>query len=223
MEGKRPSILSLVLVPALITLAVTVLRLVGELKGWDPLLVGTKEGGGGGGLIAIIWLVLVFGLWFGFRLQRTGSGTSSPKRVMAIGLVAVAVLIGGFVAMGAAGLISFPDPEHPVVAHGALYIAAGCATAVLVAFLAWPRAALALLIYALLARIPVVILTWWALRQPDWDTHYTKIAPGFVPPAADEVFAFLALPQVTFWPALTVTFGVVLAGLGAMFAGRSKS
>ena len=53
--------------PAVITLAVTLLRLVGELQGWSPLLFN-REAGGGGALVGISWLVPVFGAWFGWKL-----------------------------------------------------------------------------------------------------------------------------------------------------------
>ena len=62
----------LVLVPAAITLGVTLLRLVGELLDWSPLLFN-KEAGGGGALVGIAWLVPVFGAWFGWRLARAGA------------------------------------------------------------------------------------------------------------------------------------------------------
>ena len=55
----------LILAPAVITLAVTLLRLVGELQGLSPALFN-REGGGLGTFVGIVWLVPVFGgseLW----------------------------------------------------------------------------------------------------------------------------------------------------------------
>ena len=37
----------LILVPAIITLVVTLLRLTGELRGWSPRLFSPEAGGGG--------------------------------------------------------------------------------------------------------------------------------------------------------------------------------
>ncbi len=48
----------LILVPAIVTLAVTLLRLVGELQDWSPRLF-SKEAGGGGALVGIAWLGIV--------------------------------------------------------------------------------------------------------------------------------------------------------------------
>ncbi len=53
--GPSLSIGKLILVPAVITLAVTILRLVGELENWSPLFFN-KHAGGGGALIGTQWL-----------------------------------------------------------------------------------------------------------------------------------------------------------------------
>ena len=66
-QGTSLRIGRMVLGPALITLAVTLLRLVGELQGWSPRLF-SREAGGGGALVGISWLVPVFGAWFGCKL-----------------------------------------------------------------------------------------------------------------------------------------------------------
>ena len=55
----------LILVPAVITLAVTLLRLVGELQGWSPALFNRGDKAWSPGLVGIVWLVPVFGAWFG--------------------------------------------------------------------------------------------------------------------------------------------------------------
>ena len=88
----------LILVPAVITLAVTLLRLVGELQGWSPMLFN-REAGGGGALVGIAWLVPVFGAWFGWTLTRAGSGPESLGRAFGLTLAALAVLpLTGFLA-----------------------------------------------------------------------------------------------------------------------------
>src|SRR5437899_633533 len=66
----------LIVVPAVITLAVTLLRLAGEIHRWDPRLFN-RTGGGGGAIVGIVWLVPVFGIWFAVRLARAGAGPSS--------------------------------------------------------------------------------------------------------------------------------------------------
>ena len=61
----------LVLWPALLSLAVTLLRLVGELRGWSPEYWSRLPGGGLSPL-GIVWLIPVFGFYFGWRLQALG-------------------------------------------------------------------------------------------------------------------------------------------------------
>src|SRR5262247_256109 len=101
MPTSSVRVLPLVLVPALITLLVTVLRVVGELQNWGPTLVGSKRGGGEGGLIAITWLMFVFGAWFGFRLQRGGAGVERRGRALLLSLAAIGVLMACMAGLGA--------------------------------------------------------------------------------------------------------------------------
>ena len=70
-------------VPAVVTLAVTLLRLVGELQGWSPRFF-SKEAGGGGALVGIAWLVPVFGAWFGWRLARSGERAGGLGRALGL-------------------------------------------------------------------------------------------------------------------------------------------
>jgi len=49
----------LILVPAVITLGVTLLRLVGERQGWSPALFSREPGGGG----ALVMLAAILGNW----------------------------------------------------------------------------------------------------------------------------------------------------------------
>jgi hypothetical protein len=59
--NDTPRLGRLLLVPALITLAVTVVRLVGELMRWNPTFF-SREAGGAGAIVGIVWLVPVFGV-----------------------------------------------------------------------------------------------------------------------------------------------------------------
>ena len=55
---------SLVRVPVLITLGVTLLRLLGALGGLPDALVN-RAPGGTGAIIGIVWLAPIFAVWFG--------------------------------------------------------------------------------------------------------------------------------------------------------------
>ncbi len=64
----------LVLWPAAVTLAVTVLRVAGELLDWTPVLFN-RAVGGAGALVGIVWLIPVFGIHFGYRLAAQAEGS----------------------------------------------------------------------------------------------------------------------------------------------------
>ena len=56
---RTSSTWELIRIPAMITLVVTVLRLLGELQHWSPFWFNSQPGGGGA-LIGIVWLVPIF-------------------------------------------------------------------------------------------------------------------------------------------------------------------
>ena len=222
MAERAPGVLRLVLVPALLTLAITVVRLVGQIQGWSPAIFGKPEAGGGGALLGISWLIFLFGLWFGIRLARSGAGPKSPGKTLLLALVAIGVVFGGMAALQATEVMWFPDEEHPGEPRGLPWMLGLMALGCLISAMAWGRAALVLFVYGLLARIPVVIVTLIALGQDGWNTHYTKIPPFFTNIAEADRTGFLLLPQLTFWPALTVLFGTAMASIGALLFRRRQ-
>jgi hypothetical protein len=222
MDKSRPSITSLVLIPAILTLVVTGLRLYGELNDWDKMWVGLPKAGGDGALLGISWLLFIFGFWFGLRLQRSGAGTANPNMTLVKAVVALAVpfaIIGVCTAMD---LIWFPEPATPGEPRGVAYFMGALGIGSLLAFVAWPRVALALLVYGLLARIPVVIVTWFAVEN-SWNTHHTKVPAEFMMPANTDILSFLITPQLTFWPMITIVFGTACAALAARVFAKGKS
>ena len=86
MDSSRLSGNGLVFVPALITLAVTILRLVGELMGWSAALF-SREAGGGFSLIGIVWLVPIFGIYFAYRLAKSGQVSVGAGRTLGYALL----------------------------------------------------------------------------------------------------------------------------------------
>ncbi len=76
-----PNIRNLILAPAIISFAITILRLVGELNQWSPA-VFSREAGGGGSLLGISWLVPVFGVYFAVKLVRDGYTPKSNMKVI---------------------------------------------------------------------------------------------------------------------------------------------
>src|SRR2546427_732284 len=105
-SGTRPSMKSLILFPAIITLAVTLLRLVGELEHWSPVLFN-RNAGGGAALVGIAWLPIIFGTYFALKLSSSGEGPASAGKSIGFVVVAIAVFVlGGFLAF--APQVKFP-------------------------------------------------------------------------------------------------------------------
>jgi hypothetical protein len=213
-NASSSSVGRLILVPALITLAVTLLRLTGELLGWSPLLVN-RAPGGPGALIGIVWLVPVFGAWFGLRLARGGQAPASVGRVAGHGVLAV--LVGA--ALSAAGPALGAPP--PVQLAG---LVLGTVAAVAVAWRGWPALGRVLFAYALAARIPVALVMLAAILG-NWGTHYDVVPPNFdatMGPFAKWVFIGL-VPQLTAWVGFTVAVGTLFGALGAALARRQAA
>src|SRR5262245_22126104 len=97
-SSNRAPIARLILVPSIITLGITLLRVVGELRDWSPALFN-RSPGGGGALVGITWLVLVFGVYFALKLTSDGNGPASIGRSIGMAAVGLVVMIlGGFIA-----------------------------------------------------------------------------------------------------------------------------
>ena len=143
-ERRRQSIPRLVLVPALVTLALTQLRLTGDLLGWSEM----------GLPFEIAWLVPLFGAYFALQLQKDSSPPSAA-RVLRGTLLPLALFIAGLILLrptsGGMGLLSL--------------------IAVILVRRTWPRFGNTLLTYAFAARLPVIV-TMLAATLGGWDTDF---------------------------------------------------
>ncbi len=197
----------LVLVPAILTLAVTLLRLAGELLGWSPSLF-SREAGGAGALVGIVWLIPVFGVWFARKLRVAGSPPSSAGKALGWALVAFAFNTAAL----AAAFKLFP--EGPVLQLGVFTLTSWAA--LLLARPGWPELWRTLLAYGLAARLPVVVIMFFSIFG-GWDTHYSKPRPDFPPMGPAGLFFWTALlPQLSIWIYLTVVGGLIFGSLFAL-------
>src|SRR5262245_21680601 len=90
----RISTFRLIVVPAVLTLGVTILRLVGERQGWDPRFF-SREAGGGNAIVGISWLPFLFGIWFAKELVNAGLGPASKGRALIHALIGLGLAVGG--------------------------------------------------------------------------------------------------------------------------------
>src|SRR5260370_634805 len=145
--GTHPSTMRLIFVPAVITLAITILRLVGELRHW-PSPWFSNSAGGGGAIVGIVWLVFILGPYFALKLAGSGEAPASSGKAIGFAVLGIVLaVLGGFLGFA-------PKPAFPgKMLLGVLLIIAAAA----VQFNAWPALAKTLLAYGFAARIPVAI------------------------------------------------------------------
>ena len=212
-SSARPNTMQLIMVPALVTLAITILRLVGELQHW-PKPWFSASAGGGGAIIGISWLPIILGPYFAIKLKGTGTGPSSAGK--SIGFAAL-----GLVVMIAGAFIGFaPKPEFPGKIIVGLLIIVGAAA---LQFNAWPALGKTLLAYAYAARIPVAIVMYFAI-QGNWGTHYDALPPNYTGPADlwPKYFQIGLIPQLVLWPVFTIVIGSLFGSVAAAIARRGK-
>lgn len=206
----RLSTRRLIVVPAVITLGVTLLRLIGELQHWSPKLF-SREAGGAGAIVGIVWLVPIFAIYFAIRLNQAGQGPTSRGRAIGFALAALAV---GFAMTFMIFKLALPIIATIVVANLTSLLS------LWIAYRGWPELGKVELIYGLAARIPVAILMLIAMAA-NWGTHYELGPPGF--PEMNlfaKWFVIGLLPQPTLWIAFTVTVGALFGSLALLFHKR---
>jgi hypothetical protein len=199
------SVSRLILVPALITLGITLLRLVGELGDWSPTLFN-RAPGGGFALVGIVWLPILFGPYFALKLSAAGLGPSSRGSAIGYALLGFVVVAAGvFLTVKAAF-------RAPLIETCGL---ACMAVAIALQFRPWPELAKALVVYGYTARVPVVIIMFFALRG-NWGTHYDGPPPNLPELSFWTKYLQIALlPQLVFWVAFTVIIGGLLGAIAA--------
>ena len=203
----------LILVPAVITLVVTLLRLTGELLHWSKALFNPAPGGGGA-IVGIAWLVPVFGIYFGLKLAKAGLAGATGR---AAGFALLGFLImpaGGFAA------VKLGIPQLSLVLLG-VYVVLSVVGAV-IAYRGWPALGRVLLAYGLAARIPVALVMLAAMLG-NWGTHYDVAPPDF--PAMSPIAKWLVIglaPQITVWIWFTMALGALVGAITAAVTGRAR-
>jgi hypothetical protein len=195
----------LILVPAIISLAVTLLRLVGELEHW-PNTYFHGGVGGVGAIIGITWLAPIFGMYFAIRLAAR-EGPRSALRAIGFGF------LGGLILVGSLPAQRLVLPSPPSFQARLLYIWAMVALAGLVTLPGWPRLWKTLLAYAYAVRIPVVIIMFFAFRGA-WGTHYDALPPDFTGTSLISKWLWLGFfPQLILWVGFTLASGMLFGGI----------
>jgi hypothetical protein len=204
--GADVPLRSLILVPAIITLAVTLFRLAGELARWSPTFFN-REPGGPGAIVGIVWLVPIFGIYFALKLLRMGHTPARPGMALLLALVSFVVLPITFAT--AQRINKGPIATTVVIAIGSVIAAS-------IAWKAWPTLSRVLFAYALAARIPVAIVMLLAILG-NWGTHYDLGPPSLAEMGPVVKWFWIGLlPQLTFWIAFTLSVGSLFGSLTAL-------
>lgn len=213
--GSSVSTIRLIAIPAVITLAVTVLRLMGEFQGWSKAWFN-PDPGGGGAVIGIVWLVPIFGIYFAIRLSNAGQGPASPGRTALFALLGLLIVVGGF----AIAL----TVSQPGLLAAQLAVAAAAVVGMVLQRRAWPALFKTLLAYGYAARIPVTVIMFFAIRGA-WGTHYDGPPPGF-PTNISWFPKFIligVIPQLIVWIGFTVIVGTLFGAAAVAIAHRGRT
>lgn len=208
------NIRGLIVVPAAITLGITLLRLAGELAHWSPRFFSPAPGGGMA-VVGISWLPFFFGPYFALRLVWAGHGASNVWKTFGLALAGLVIMIaGGFVGFGPQ--VKFPGREI----LGILLMVLGPTLITL----GWPALFKVLVAYGYAARIPVAIIMFFAIHGR-WGTHYDVVPPNYSGPTSflGKYMLIAFLPQMVIWIAFTVLVGSLVGTIVAALAGHGKA
>jgi hypothetical protein len=212
--SNRSSVARLIMVPAVITLVVTILRLIGELQGWPKPWFSTAPGGGGA-IVGISWLPIIFGPYFALKLAGAGDGPTSNGKAIGLAFAGLPVLVLG-------GFMLFKGEEGR---GGGILAVLGFLVMLAAAFIpwvAWRALGTTLLAYAFAARIPVLIVMFIAMRA-GWTTHYSAIDPRLAhAPFWRQFIDEALLPQMFLWIGYTVVVGAIFGTVVDAIALRRK-
>lgn len=213
MSDSRSGIGKTLLFAAIVTLAVTLIRLYGELNEWDPKYFSPQPGGGGA-MVGIGWLMPIFGIVFGWKLARAGKGPANLGKALLMPLAGAAFAAGViFVTM------KFWQPSFwpMLIAVDGAGLLAG-----IIALTGWPRLGFVNLAYGLLARLPIVAITYFAFEK-GWKVHHVGLAPNAPTDLTlNEKLIALCGAQLTIWIGATLVFGGLAGAIAAAIGGKRR-
>jgi hypothetical protein len=208
--GHKAQIWPLVLAPAVITLGVTLVRLLGEVMNLSQRFF-TRSAGGAGAIVGIVWLVPVFGVYFAIKLVSMGQRPAGALR-------AVLIMLAALLVIPATGFLASALDLQPV--GMIMTFGVGSLVAAWVAYQAWPALGATLIAYGLAARIPVALVMLVAIFN-NWGTHYELGPPNLPPMGALTKWVVIGLvPQLTLWMGFTASVGGLFGAVAAAIAVR---
>ena len=207
---SRISTARCLLISILLTLAVTVMRVVGELRNWpSPWFDKTH------GIVGITWVLPpVFGFWFARTLWNGGDRIVRIQRAALLGALGFALN-----QLVEATVFQFANMS---ITSMLLILWAVAILSVYLQYLAWPALCKLLIAYGLGARIPVVVVMFFALRG-HWGTHYDRPSGHFRWNFWPTFLWFGLFEELIYWVSFTVAFGSFAGSLTASLAKRQSN
>jgi hypothetical protein len=206
--------LRIVAVPLLISVAVTLLRLAGELGHWSVAWFSPATGGiipsGWSWVVGITWLPALFGPYFAYRLWVAGH--RPPNLILALGFALLGAAIVFFGMRAITPRLSAAAPFWLLAIWGVSVVAAGLQV------FGWRKLAGTLLVYGLGSRAVVAIVMGLALAF-NWGTHYDFAdSPGLQQlPFITRLVVLALIPQLVFWVSFTILLGCLAGTVTALF------
>lgn len=198
----------MVKIPALITLAITILRLIGELQQWSPRFFN-REPGGGGAIVGIAWLAPIFGIYFAMQLVKQEGPPESKGKAIGLHVIGIAIAFGAAY-LGFAKQWEYTGYILMIVSW--IFFA-----------MAWGSLTKTLFVYGYAARIPVVLVMILAISM-GWKTHYSNFPPGESwPTLMGKIWHGALLAQLVFWITYTLVVGGLFGIITSFFARKSET
>ena len=215
-DAKAVRVTRLIAIPTVITLAVTILRVAGELKHWPTPWFSTQAGGGGA-VVGISWLPIIFGPYFALKLAGAGEGAASTGKAIGFAGGSLLVFAGGAALFGS----TLGHPNFLTIIGSVLMLGSA-----FVPGLGWRALGNTLVAYAFAARIPVLIVMYFAMTGnggAGLGTHYDAVPPALAQLPPLRKFFFLGVvPQMTLWIGFTVVVGSIFGTIVTAIARRKK-
>ena len=151
----------------------------------------------------------IFGIYFGIKLALAQQGPRSWWRAIGFSVLGAAIIVS-LGALSNLVLKAHPSFEQRLLLFWAVFAVAGALT-----FPGWPRLWNTILAYGYLARIPVVIVMFFAFRG-NWGTHYDALPGDFTGTTLIAKWLWLGFfPQLIFWVGFTLVSGMLFGSIAA--------
>lgn len=163
-------------------------------------------------IVGITWLLPpIFGCYFAWKLGHEGQRIDRVGRAFLLGLLGVVLnqLVEATV---------FEYADISIYSMLVILWTVAIISAYL-QYLAWPALCKILLVYGLGARIPVVVIMFFALRG-HWGTHYDRPSGPYTLNVWPTFLLFGFFEELIYWVSFTVAFGSLAGSVTAALAKR---